>query len=260
MNKLLNANNKIAQQIEKMLSSGRMASAVLLVGGSKETREELGMWLCEEVLCKDELSRQKFLHQNHEDFIMVEKPEDKESIVVTQIEELIEKLSLKPFGDTYAVLIKDAHLLREASQNKLLKTLEEPQSPSVMVLLTERQDAILPTIQSRCISFVLEEVPSNASESITAMADLFIRLIKQKAPYYKKKEVLSDIFADKDESRQRGLEFLDILEEKLEKELLSGASEKELLAQAIKQAETSRRYLKQVHSVAYTLKQMCLRV
>lgn len=255
----LTANNKIAEQIEKMLDSDRMASAILLVGGSQKTREELGLWVCEKVLCKDEISTQKFHHQNHEDFITVEKPEDKESIVVPQIEELIDRLSLKPFGDMYAVLIKDAHLAREAAQNKLLKTLEEPQSPCIMVLLSERLDAMLPTIQSRCITFMLEEVKAEVEDSVDAMASLFVRLIKQGAPYYKKKEVLSDILADKDNARARGLAFLDTLEEKLEMELLNGAKE-EALIKAIKQAETSRRYLKQVHSVAYTLKQMCLRV
>ena len=259
MTQSLTANKKIAEQIEKMLDSGRMASAILLVGGNASTREELGMWICEKVLCKDELSTQKFLHQNHEDLITVEKPEDKETIIVSQIEELIERLSLKPFGDTYAVLIKDAHLAREAAQNKLLKTLEEPQSPCMMVLLSERLDAMLPTIQSRCITFVLEEVKVEAEDSVIAMADLFVRLIKSGAPYYKKKKVFEDILSDKDNARERALAFLDILEEKLEMELLNGASD-DALTKAIKQAETSRRYLKQVHSVAYTLKQMCLRV
>lgn len=259
MTQSLTANKKIAEQIEKMLDSGRMASVILLVGGNASTREELGMWICEKVLCKDELSTQKFLHQNHEDLITVEKPADKETIIVSQIEELIERLSLKPFGDTYAVLIKDAHLAREAAQNKLLKTLEEPQSPCMMVLLSERLDAMLPTIQSRCITFVLEEVKVEAEDSVIAMADLFVRLIKSGAPYYKKKKVFEDILSDKDNARERALAFLDILEEKLEMELLNGA-DSDALTKAIKQAETSRRYLKQVHSVAYTLKQMCLRV
>lgn len=259
MTQSLTANKKIAEQIEKMLNSGRMASAILLVGGNSQSREELGMWICQKVLCKDELSTLKFLHQNHEDFLIVSKPEDKETIVVSQIEELIEKLSLKPFGDTYAVLIKDAHLAREAAQNKLLKTLEEPQSPCMMVLLSERLDAMLPTIQSRCITFVLEEVKLEVEDSVVAMADLFVRLIKSGAPYYKKKKVFEDILSDKDNARERALAFLDILEEKLEMELLGGA-DSEALAKAIKQAETSRRYLTQVHSVAYTLKQMCLRV
>lgn len=258
MNNELTANEKIAEQLEKMISSGRMASAVMLVGGSVESREELGLWLCRKVLCRDEISLRKFNNQNHEDFISVEKPEDKESIVVAQIEELIEKLSFKPYGDTYGVLIKDAHLMREASQNKLLKTLEEPQTPCMMVLLTERLDAILQTIQSRCITFVLEEAKTEAEESVQQLVDQFARLIKAKAPYYKKKAVLADILADKDNSRARALNFLDLLEETLEKELLSGGDDIDLLAKAIEQAETSRRYLKQVHSVAYTLKQMCL--
>ncbi|MCQ2552460.1 MAG: hypothetical protein MJ148_03825 [Clostridia bacterium] len=253
-----NTNSKIKEQLLRMISSGRMAGAVLFVGGSKESRKEIAMWLMEKVLCKDELSLRKFHHQNHEDFIYLTKPEDKETIVVSQIEELIDRLSLKPYGDTYGVLIEDFHLAREAAQNKLLKTLEEPQTESVIVLLSERLDAVLPTIKSRCLSFVLEEEAIEGRTEEEA-AKAFTKAIKAKAAYYKKKEILMDILSDKDNSRERALEFLDILEEELEKELLKG-EDTVLLSGAIRQAETSRAYLKQVHSVAYTLKQMCLRV
>jgi len=237
-----------------------MAGAVLFVGGSSNSRKEIGFWLCEKVLCHDDISKQKFLHGNHEDFISIQKPDDKESIVVAQIEELIDNLSLKPYGPCYAVLIEDAHLAREASQNKLLKTLEEPVTESMIVLLSERLDAILPTIQSRCICFVLEEEKEDVSEDAKASAKKFVSLVLDNAPYYMKKAVLSDILSDKDSARERALEFLDTVEEELEMELLKKGCNVEILSRAINQAETSRAYLKQVHSVAYTLKQMCLRV
>jgi len=256
----LKANIRIAQQIEKMMASDRMGHAFLFVGGTGSSREEIGTWLSYKILCRDELSERKFLHGNHEDFLCVSKPDDKESIVVSLMEELTEKLRFKPFGNTYAVLIKDANLMNAAAQNKLLKTLEEPESQAVIILLSDRLDAILPTVRSRCNVYVLEDGRNSSSPDAESAAENFIQLIKSKAPYYRKKTVLSYIINDKDESRQRALEFIDILEEMLEKELLAEGSDAELLGNAVRQAEAGRRCLKQVHSVAYTLKQMCLRV
>jgi len=129
-----------------------------------------------------------------------------------------------------------------------------------MILLTERLGAMLDTVRSRCSVFVLEDEKTACSADAEKTAELFVRQIKAKSPYYKKKAVLADIMADKDNARVRALEFLDILEEKLEMELLSNTSQTEVIAGAVKQAETGRMYLKQLHSVAYTLKQMCLRV
>ncbi len=47
-------------------------------------------------------------------------------------------------------LIDDADRLSVAAQNALLKTLEEPPGPSVIMLITASPDALLPTVRSRC--------------------------------------------------------------------------------------------------------------
>lgn len=237
-----------------------MGHAFLFVGGNPESRQEIASWLASEVICKTDIDRQKFDHGNHEDLITVTKPDDRETIVVSVIEEMTEKLRFKPFGSCYAVIIEDAHLMRQEAQNKLLKTLEEPTTEAVIILLAERLDAILPTVQSRCNTYILEDAKINAGDAITATADCFLRQVRNGAPYYRKKAVLADIINDKDNGREKALEFLDIFEEKLEMELLGGAEDTEVLSRALKQAETGRKYLKQVHSVAYTLKQICLRV
>ena len=256
----LSTNKNISEQISRMMEAGRMGHAFLFSGGSSQSRLEIGQWLAGRVLCKTELDEQKFSHGNHEDYILVEKTDDRETIVVSVIEELTEKLRFKPFGSCYAVLIKDAHLMRQEAQNKLLKTLEEPTSEAVIILLTERLEAILPTVQSRCSTYILEDAETEAGEAAKSTAQMFLNQLRTGAPYYKKRTVLSDIIADKDNGRQRALEFIDILEELLEKELLGGAEDTDVLSRAVEQAETGRMYLKQLHSVAYTLKQMCLRV
>jgi DNA polymerase-3 subunit delta' len=48
------------------------------------------------------------------------------------------------------VIIDDADTLLDSAQNALLKTLEEPPSSSVFVLVTAQPDTLLPTVRSRC--------------------------------------------------------------------------------------------------------------
>ncbi|MGP1272833.1 MAG: DNA polymerase III subunit [Phycisphaerales bacterium] len=47
-------------------------------------------------------------------------------------------------------IVDEAELLNAASQNALLKTLEEPPEGTVIILVTAAEDRLLPTIRSRC--------------------------------------------------------------------------------------------------------------
>jgi hypothetical protein len=48
------------------------------------------------------------------------------------------------------VVIPDAHLMNEDSQDKFLKTLEEPPRKGLIILVTDQPGSMLSTIQSRC--------------------------------------------------------------------------------------------------------------
>ncbi|PWG73977.1 AAA family ATPase, partial [Enterococcus hirae] len=64
-------------------------------------------------------------------------------------EGLCYELSLKPMAsDRKIAVIDDVHLMQSESANSLLKTLEEPPPKSLIVLITDRDEAILPTIRS----------------------------------------------------------------------------------------------------------------
>ena len=47
------------------------------------------------------------------------------------------------------------------AQNALLKTLEEPPAYAVIMLLTSNPEALLPTIQSRCVVLNMKPVPDD---------------------------------------------------------------------------------------------------
>ena len=72
-------------------------------------------------------------------------------IKIDQIREAIKFLFMKSYCAARKVLIiKDAQRLNDKSANAFLKTLEQPPSNSIIFILAESLDGMLPTISSRC--------------------------------------------------------------------------------------------------------------
>ena len=64
---------------------------------------------------------------------------------------LIEKVAAKPSMSDYVVfVVRQSERVNNASQNALLKVLEEPPKHCVIILLCSKLDRMLPTTQSRC--------------------------------------------------------------------------------------------------------------
>jgi DNA polymerase-3 subunit delta' len=86
----------------------------------------------------------------HPDVVVVE-PGDNGSIKVDQVRDIVDRAAYRPFeGRRRVVIINEADALVDHAQNALLKTLEEPPSSSVFILVTARPDVLLPTVRSRC--------------------------------------------------------------------------------------------------------------
>lgn len=86
----------------------------------------------------------------HPDAIVVE-PGDTGTIKIEQVRDVIERAAYRPFeGRRRVVIVDEADALMPQAQNALLKTLEEPPSASVFVLVSSIPDALLPTVRSRC--------------------------------------------------------------------------------------------------------------
>jgi DNA polymerase-3 subunit delta' len=83
--------------------------------------------------------------------VMVIEPGDMGSIKIERVRDVIDRAEYRPFeGRRRAVIIDEADALVEPAQNALLKTLEEPPSASMFVLVSSIPDALLPTVRSRC--------------------------------------------------------------------------------------------------------------
>lgn len=88
---------------------------------------------------------------NHPDLIYVEK-DTKTTKIDTVREKLVKNMDIKPYQGPYKVIVvTEADTLTIEGQNAMLKTIEEPPSYGIVILITENLAKLLPTIKSRCI-------------------------------------------------------------------------------------------------------------
>jgi DNA polymerase-3 subunit delta' len=86
----------------------------------------------------------------HPDVLILE-PGDSGSIRIDPVRVVIDSAGYRPFeGRMRVVIVDQADALVAPAQNALLKTLEEPPTASMFILVTARPDALLPTVRSRC--------------------------------------------------------------------------------------------------------------
>ena len=96
----------------------------------------------------------------HSDVLIVE-PGETGSIKIEQVREMIDRAAYRPFeGRRRAVVVDEADALVPAAQSALLKTLEEPPSASVFILVSSMPDALLPTVRSRCPRLRFDALPA----------------------------------------------------------------------------------------------------
>ena len=71
---------------------------------------------------------------------------------VEEMTQLLERAMYAPSNARYKVyMIDEVHMLTTHAFNAMLKTLEEPPEYGVIILMTSSLEALLPTIQSRCV-------------------------------------------------------------------------------------------------------------
>lgn len=104
---------------------------------------------CQKCLSCQEIGKAHCSHIGaHPDFVLVE-PFKKE-IRISQIRDLSLKLASKPSLASFkSAIIDQAHFMTREAQSCFLKTLEEPKGKTILILITEYPERLLPTILSR---------------------------------------------------------------------------------------------------------------
>jgi DNA polymerase-3 subunit delta' len=107
------------------------------------------------------------LNKSNPNFISIDVDEDKKSIDINQIRNLILTLNKSSFNTKPRfVLIDNIELLNINSVNALLKILEEP-NDNIYFILINNHKKILPTLKSRCLNYNIH-LKSNESYDISS--------------------------------------------------------------------------------------------
>ena len=97
----------------------------------------------------------KLLQNNsHPNFYLIDLLNDKKSIDVTQVREMIAYTNKSTFNNMARfILIDNIENLNKNSVNGLLKVIEEPNENVYFILINNSEKNILPTLRSRCLTF-----------------------------------------------------------------------------------------------------------
>ena len=90
-----------------------------------------------------------------------DKGNKRQTISIEAVKEACERLGLSAVHALKVVIVDDADTMTVQAQNALLKTLEEPQGQSLVILLAEDRSRLLPTILSRVVSVAFVHVPTD---------------------------------------------------------------------------------------------------
>ena len=178
----ITGHRRVVELLSRTVSRGTLPPSLIFAGPQNSPRRETAIALAQYLncpkprdndACGECLSCDRIARGMHPDVVVVE-PSEVNSLTrkVDQIREVTDAAAYRPFeGRRRVVVIDDAVRFGFVAQNALLKTLEEPSSSSVFVLVTSQPDMLLPTVRSRCIKLTFTEVDDpDVDEAACAVA------------------------------------------------------------------------------------------
>ena len=154
-------NDEIKEELKKTINTKKIANSYIFSGIEGIGKRQLAREFAKNIMClqggdcKDTCeSCKKFEEKSNPNYEEINSNEYKKDIItIDQIrEKIVNKAYEKPIISNKKIyVINDADKMNEPAQNALLKTLEEPPHYVVIILIVSNDNAILPTIKSRCV-------------------------------------------------------------------------------------------------------------
>ena len=146
--------------LTKAYKETRLGHGLLLTGSDGVGKFKLAQQISKYLLCENRLQLDESCGHchacnlvnahTHIDFHLLQKEDDKQAISIEQIRALINSLNNRAqLGKNKVVIVKDVQFLTVQAANALLKTLEEPQANTFIILLANTHHELLPTLLSR---------------------------------------------------------------------------------------------------------------
>lgn len=160
-------NQRLLAHLQGALRQRKVSHAYLFLGAEGSGKMRIAETFAMRLQCEGEgtepcgvcSSCKAFLSGNHPDIVYV-RPTKKTLGVDDIREQILEDVKLKQYRYRYKIyIVEQADAMTVQAQNALLKTLEEPPSYGVFLLLAERMEAFLPTILSRTVVLKVRPLP-----------------------------------------------------------------------------------------------------
>ena len=181
--------------LSKLHSCDKFPNKILLSGEKGIGKSTLAYHLINFILSQDEefsydlqnlkidpknKSFKLLQNKSNPNFILVDVNEEKKSIDINQIRNLIITLNKSSFNNKVRfVLIDNIELLNINAVNALLKVLEEP-NDNINFILINNNKKIVPTLKSRCLNFKVQLSTNQAFDVINKILnDNYINLINE---------------------------------------------------------------------------------
>ena len=161
--------NTYFKEIINLYDLKKMPNKIILSGKSGLGKSTLAYHIVNYILSKDEeykydlnkmiinldnRSYKLLQNKSHPNFYLIDLIEEKKSIDIGQIREMITYTNKSSFNNLPRfILIDNIENLNKNSINALLKIVEEPNENIFFILIHNNEKKILPTLKSRCITF-----------------------------------------------------------------------------------------------------------
>lgn len=166
----------------------KLSHAYIISGPAGSGKSSLADTLAAAIVCSGEGMRpcgicrdcRKAIKHIHPDIIFIDKADNDKAILVNQIRALRSDAIVMPNDASKKVyIIKNAGTMNDFAQNAILKLLEEPPRHAAFILITENPSELLPTVRSRCVSFLLTPPQLVVSpEALEEAEEFFVALEK----------------------------------------------------------------------------------
>jgi len=161
----------LVKALKNTLDSDTLAHAYLFTGAQglgkiNAARAVATQLMCQQGGCGNCHICTRLENNSHPDFRVLE-PAGAGGYLVEQIRELNYLVQLTPAeADRKIFVIRDVDLFNVSAANAFLKTLEEPTDSTIFILLSHSQEAVLPTIRSRCQIYRFRPLPPEQARKV----------------------------------------------------------------------------------------------